>query len=61
MIATGGGQWNNISGPDYRIKADGIDHHDVSGMMNLEFEDPSGRKISVRDYMNELQGRSCCE
>ena len=61
MISTGGGQWNNISGPDYRINADNIDHNDITGMMNLKFKDSSGRDISVRDYMNELKGINCCE
>jgi len=59
MIASGGGQWNAISGPDITIKWDG-DHHNVKGMLDKPFKDSFGREIKLRDYLNELKNRSCC-
>ena len=61
MVASGGGQWNEMSGADYSIDMGNIDHQDILNIMKLEFTDSSGRKISLQDYIKELDGGNCCE
>ncbi|MBR1608715.1 MAG: hypothetical protein IJ678_03775 [Kiritimatiellae bacterium] len=66
MVASGGGQWNYESDADLNIPAidpDGrtIDHHGVDQMMNVPFVDENGTLTTVRQHVNELSKRNCCE
>ena len=66
MVASGGGQWNYESDADLNIPAinpDGrtIDHHGVGHMMNVPFVDEKGTLTTVRNHVNKLSKRNCCE
>ena len=62
MIATGGGQWNNMSGADYNIDLGNINHDNVKAMMNLKFKpSPDSEEISLIDFINKIRKENCCD
>ena len=59
IVATGGGQWNEMESPTYSVPTQ-TDHNSTSGML-LEKIEVDGITMTIRNYIDELKRRKCGE